>query len=71
MVIADETRQAGRQRPGIAGRPQPHVGLVEHALGGRRGDRRDQPLRQPGKVLARRQRLFAVRLLGAAARRRA
>ena len=64
VVIADEPRQARRQRPGVARRPQPHVGRVEHALRGRRGHRRDQPLRQPRKVLARRQRLFAVRLLG-------
>ena len=65
LVIADEGRQARRQRPGIAGRPQPHVGLVEHALGGRRGHRRHQPLRQPREVVARRQRLLAVGLLRA------
>jgi hypothetical protein len=37
VVIGDEAGEARRQRAGIAGWPQAHVGFVEHALGGRRG----------------------------------
>ena len=54
----------GGDRPLVAGRPQPEVELVEHALGGRRRDRRDQPLRQPREIVRWRERLFPVGLLG-------
>ena len=52
-LVLGEGREAGGDRPGIARRPQPHVDLVEVALGGRRGERGDQALAQP-RVIGRR-----------------
>ena len=52
----------GGDRPLVAGRPQAQVELVEHALGGRRRDRRDQALRQPREVVRRRERLRRRRI---------
>ena len=63
LVLA-EGLEMGGDRPLVAGRAQPEVELVEHALGGRRRDRRDQPLRQPREIVRRRERLCAVGLVG-------
>ena len=68
-LISGEGRQARGDRPGCAGRPQPHIDLVEPALGGRRGDRRDQPLAEPRVIGRDRQRARAGRA-GRVVRRR-
>ena len=65
-LVALEGREAGGERAGIAGGPQPHVGVVQHALRGRRRHRRDEPLRQAGEILRGRQRPLARRVLGVA-----
>ena len=49
-----------RQRPGAARRAQPHVDVIEHAVIGPRGERRDQPLGQPREILRAVQRSLAV-----------
>ena len=49
-MVAGEVVERGRDRPGIAGGPQPHVDLVELPLGGLGGERADQPLAEPGVV---------------------
>ena len=68
QLIVLEGLDMRRERPGPAGRPQPQVDRVGDPLRGRRGERRDQPLRQPRVVLRRRQRPRAVR--GGGIRRR-
>ena len=61
LLIAREGIDLGRERPGAAGRPQPHVDLVERAVVGLRRQRADQPLRQPGEILRAVERARAVR----------
>ena len=61
-LVVDEGLQLRGDRPLLPRRPQPHVDLVQRALGGRRRQRADQALRQARVVLLRRQRPRAVRL---------
>ena len=51
QLIALERVDAGGERPGVARRAQTEIDVIERALGGRRGDRRDEALGQPGVVL--------------------
>ena len=60
QLIALEIGQRAGDRPDIARRPQPGVDLVERALGGRRGQRPDQPLAEARVVGRRGQRPRAV-----------
>ena len=66
LLIAREAVDLGGERPGAARGPQPHVDLVEHAVVGLRGERADQPLRQPREILAavERARAVGLRVLG-------
>jgi hypothetical protein len=60
-VVIGEGGKACRQGASIAGGAQAHIGFVEHALGGRRGDGGDKALGQAGEILVGRQRPLAVR----------
>ena len=62
LLVGGEATDLGSERPGAAGRAQPHVDLVERAVVGLRGQRIDQPLRQPGEILRAVKRTLAVRL---------
>ena len=62
-MVGKEAGERGGKRSRIARGAQAHIGLVEHAFRRRRAHRRDQPLRQPNEVLARGERLLAVRIL--------
>ena len=62
-LIGRETGQRRRKRAGIAGWPQPHVGLVEHAGRRRRRQGGDEALGQAGEIMRGRERLLAVGLL--------
>ena len=64
MVALEALERIG-ERPGAAGRAQPHVDLVERALVGEGGERRHDLGAEPRVVLGRRQRLRAVRRLEA------
>ena len=59
LIVLERLDMRG-ERPRPAGRPQPEVDLVGDALRGRRGKRRDEPLRQPGVVLRGGERPLAV-----------
>ena len=66
LLVAREGVEAGRDRAGAAGRPQPHVDLIERAVVGLRRQRADQPLRQPREILraVERPRAVGLRMLG-------
>ena len=61
LLIEPERRELGRERPLAPGGPEPHVDFVEAPRLGRRGQGRDEPLRQPRVVDRRTKRLAAVR----------
>ena len=61
LLIGGEAADLGGERAGAAGRTQPHVDLVERAVIGLRGQRVDQPLRQPSEILRAIERTFSVR----------
>ena len=56
--------ELGRERPLAPGGPEPHVDVVEAPGLGRRGQGRDEPLRQPRIVERRAEPLAAARLAG-------
>ncbi len=62
LLVELERRELGRERSLAPGGPEPHVDLVEPARLGRRGQGRDQPLRQPRIVKRRAQPLPTVRI---------
>ena len=63
-MVEFETRPARRHRPLIAGRPQAHVDLIEHAFGGRCRHGGDEALREAGEILVRAQWTLAFRGFG-------
>ena len=60
-LVAAEGGERGGDRPLPAGGAEPHVDLVEDAVGHRRGERRDQRLGEAGVVDGHRQRPAAAR----------
>ena len=62
-LVAAEGIDARRQRPHVARRAQAEIDLVQDALAHLHGQRRDQPLGQPGEIQPRGERLVAVRFL--------
>ena len=60
FLIIGERIDPRRHRAGAAGRAQPHVDVIEHAVIGARREGRDQALGQPRKILRAVQRPFAV-----------
>ena len=64
LLIELERCELGRKRTLAPGGPEPHVDIVQAPRFGRRGQGRDQPLRQPRIVERRTERLPAVRLAG-------
>ena len=50
-LIGGEGLDMGGERPGLARGAQAEIDLVERALGGRRRERRDEALGEPGKIL--------------------
>ena len=51
LLVIPEALDLGRHRPGASGRPKPHVDRIERAVIGRRGERADEALGQPGEIL--------------------
>ena len=62
FLVTDEAFDLGRQRTGAAGRPQPHVDRIEHAVIGLHGQRADQALGEPREVLRAVERTLTVGL---------
>jgi len=51
LLISGKTVDLGRERAGASGGTKPHIDLIEQAVIGLRGERADQALRQPRKIL--------------------
>jgi len=49
--MSGKTVDLGRERAGASGGTKPHIDLIEQAVIGLRGERADQALRQPRKIL--------------------